>query len=271
MRAGGEQTSDDRRDAQAATLSDLVDSTDATPVDAETGLLPSNSSSNDVPLPTSTDPDHPSSSLLKKSKDKAARILGISSSLSPSPTPTVALPPKLQALIDSFESSSVAKTVKAEIAGLRSNGHGPGGGGGNIAAWDQSGNGGAGDLGVLTGYKRASFLTQFAILSGRAFKNLYRNPMLMAGHFIMSIVVAREFIFLSSSFSVFVADSSPSRLCSSLCWALPRNRIGSWVVPVRPILVLPSSSTVRLTSFFFLAEIDSDSSSSSSPSSLSTL
>ena len=221
MRAGGEQTSDDRKDAQAATLSDLVDSTDATPVDAETGLLPSSSSFNDVPPPTSTDSDNPSSSILKKSKDKAAQILGISSPTSPSPTPTVALPPKLQALIDSFESSSVARTVKAEIAGLRANGHGPGGGGGNTAAWDQSGNGGAGERGALTGYKRASFWTQFAILSGRAFKNLYRNPMLMAGHFIMSIVVAREsgFSFVSSPLSCllirFALSSQSSVLAST--------------------------------------------------------
>lgn len=190
MRAGGEQTSEDRK-IQKTNVGTLLDSTDATPVDAESGLLPSTSSSDASPSAT-TDSDYQARSLIKISKDKAAQILGISSSISPSPTPTVALPPKLQALIDSFDSSSVAKTVKAEIAGARAHGHGPGGGGGNLTAWDQSGTGGAGERGVLTGYKRASFLTQFFILSGRAFKNLYRNPMLMAGHFIMSILVARE-------------------------------------------------------------------------------
>lgn len=42
----------------------------------------------------------------------------------------------------------------------------------------------------LRGYKKASLWTQFTILSSRAFKNLYRNPMLMLAHYIMAIVLA---------------------------------------------------------------------------------
>lgn len=38
--------------------------------------------------------------------------------------------------------------------------------------------------------KRATWWTQFTILSGRAFKNLYRNPMLMLSHYAISIVVS---------------------------------------------------------------------------------
>jgi hypothetical protein len=45
---------------------------------------------------------------------------------------------------------------------------------------------------ALRGYRRASWWTQFTILSGRAFKNLYRNPMLLLTHYAVSIVLARE-------------------------------------------------------------------------------
>lgn len=37
---------------------------------------------------------------------------------------------------------------------------------------------------------RATWWSQFTILSGRAFKNLYRNPLLLQSHYIMSVVFA---------------------------------------------------------------------------------
>ncbi|KAK4051863.1 FAD-dependent urate hydroxylase [Microbotryomycetes sp. JL201] len=43
---------------------------------------------------------------------------------------------------------------------------------------------------VLRSYKRASWWQQFTILSGRCFKNLYRNPMLMWSHYAVAIIVA---------------------------------------------------------------------------------
>lgn len=42
----------------------------------------------------------------------------------------------------------------------------------------------------IRGRQRASYTTQFRILSGRAFKNLYRNPALLTAHYISSITVA---------------------------------------------------------------------------------
>lgn len=44
---------------------------------------------------------------------------------------------------------------------------------------------------MLRGRKRATQMTQFRILSGRAFKNLYRDPALLTSHYIGSIVIAR--------------------------------------------------------------------------------
>lgn len=46
------------------------------------------------------------------------------------------------------------------------------------------------DLDKIASFKQASWWTQFRILSSRAFKNLYRNPMLMLAHYAVSIVVA---------------------------------------------------------------------------------
>ncbi len=45
---------------------------------------------------------------------------------------------------------------------------------------------------ILRGRKRATRMTQFRILSGRAFKNLYRDPALLTSHYIGSIVIACE-------------------------------------------------------------------------------
>jgi hypothetical protein len=42
----------------------------------------------------------------------------------------------------------------------------------------------------IRGRKRASLWTQFRILSGRAFKNLYRDPALLATHYIAAFVLA---------------------------------------------------------------------------------
>jgi len=43
---------------------------------------------------------------------------------------------------------------------------------------------------LLRGRKRASYGTQFRILSGRAFKNLYRDPALLMAHYLSAIALA---------------------------------------------------------------------------------
>jgi ABC-type multidrug transport system ATPase subunit len=92
-----------------------------------------------------------------------------------------ALPPFLAELVEAFAKSELARELDASAA----NGHG-------------NGNGVLPDVEVetnlLKGRKRASLWTQFRILSGRAFKNLYRDPALLATHYIASFVLAREFV-----------------------------------------------------------------------------
>lgn len=53
-----------------------------------------------------------------------------------------------------------------------------------------NGNSASGVTAVGRGYSRISYINQFLILSGRTWKNLYRNPMLMLTHYAIAIVLA---------------------------------------------------------------------------------
>ncbi|KAL8286472.1 hypothetical protein RQP46_004489 [Phenoliferia psychrophenolica] len=103
---------------------------------------------------------------------------GFSTPRSPSP----ALPPKLASLVQSYATSEVASETKEEI---------------KQAAGHATANGHVdGAEVVLRAYKRAGWFAQFSILSGRSFKNLYRNPLLMLSHYAVSVVVAGICAFL---------------------------------------------------------------------------
>jgi len=90
----------------------------------------------------------------------------------------VSLSPKLVKLVDAYARSEVSKETKEEIRAATShataNGHADG------------------QAVVLRAYKRAGLWQQFTILSGRSFKNLYRNPMLMLSHYAVAVIVACE-------------------------------------------------------------------------------
>ncbi|CED84267.1 Transporter, ABC superfamily (Breast cancer resistance protein) [Phaffia rhodozyma] len=166
-------------------LSSLVDvsSTNPSPPDAEAGFAgASRLASQETAVETRAEGD---SSFISK----AGRMFGIvpSSPADSSDSENIdgsALPEKLERLVSSFEKSDLAARIRAEIAGARANGHGPTGGGGNQGAFDEV------DRGISKGYHKAGLWTQFTILSGRAFKNLYRNPLLMAGHYLTALGVA---------------------------------------------------------------------------------
>ena len=93
---------------------------------------------------------------------------------------------RLAALVDAYASSEIAAVIQAEVDELtRSLSQGtqtpvdpnqlP-----DVAA----------ETSLLRGRQRASWATQFRILSGRAFKNLYRDPALLATHYLSSIIIA---------------------------------------------------------------------------------
>lgn len=85
------------------------------------------------------------------------------------------LSPELTILVDKYAKSNIADSLSREIEGLINNiGNAPMGA----------------TLNPLRGRQRASWITQFRILSGRAFKNLYRDPALLAAHYASSIIMA---------------------------------------------------------------------------------
>lgn len=121
------------------------------------------------------------------------------------------LPEKLAELVIAYENSSTAQRVEAEFKAVRS-ANSPGFGSGNSTTPGEvsapsngtiSDNGErvgmiemrdvAGETGMLRGRRSASWGTQFRILSGRAFKNLYRDPALLTAHYLGSIGLACEY------------------------------------------------------------------------------
>ena len=100
------------------------------------------------------------------------------------PPPASGLGPDLDGLVANYASSDVAKSIRDDVATAVS----------TAATANGAPIGGAGadgiKLGTLRTYRRISLLRQFLILSGRTWKNLYRNPMLMLAHYAIAILVA---------------------------------------------------------------------------------
>ena len=82
---------------------------------------------------------------------------------------------RINSLVAAFAASSILEAVRVDISQ-------------EISA----STGAADEVGLLPTYERAGWWEQFTILSGRSFKNLYRDPMLMLSHYVVSVVVACE-------------------------------------------------------------------------------
>lgn len=100
------------------------------------------------------------------------------------------LSPQLVALLQAYASSEIASSIKAEIDQVSSN---------NSPEVQNSIDPSQlpdvmEESSLLRGRQRASWSTQFRILSGRAFKNLYRDPALLAAHYLSSVAIARKYI-----------------------------------------------------------------------------
>lgn len=94
-----------------------------------------------------------------------------------SPIEAASLPPALADLVEAYARSDLAEDLVTEMDGAAAAEGAP----------DVS------ESAVLRGRKRASWIAQFKILSGRAFKNLYRDPALLATHYISAFILARAF------------------------------------------------------------------------------
>ncbi|KAK7027255.1 FAD-dependent urate hydroxylase [Paramarasmius palmivorus] len=89
--------------------------------------------------------------------------------------------PKLAQLVTLYEQSGIAADIKAEAEGFQRATQGNGSSETRDVAVETA---------LLRGRKRASWGTQFRILSGRAFKNLYRDPALLMVHYSSAILIA---------------------------------------------------------------------------------
>ncbi|KAJ3983171.1 hypothetical protein F5890DRAFT_1524940 [Lentinula detonsa] len=100
---------------------------------------------------------------------------------------------KLKYLVEEYKRSDVAKDIREDRESVRN---------GAVAeiengSYENHGNAFEGQLPdvaiettLLRGRKRASWGTQFRILSGRAFKNLYRDPALLMAHYLSAVLLA---------------------------------------------------------------------------------
>ncbi|KAG6811944.1 hypothetical protein H0H93_014097, partial [Arthromyces matolae] len=106
---------------------------------------------------------------------------------------------KLAALVNEYANSEIAKKIKDEAEELRRHASASDNGQATRETAVAGVENGLPDVALettlLRGRKRASYATQFRILSGRAFKNLYRDPALLTAHYVSSIVLASLFGF----------------------------------------------------------------------------
>jgi ABC-type multidrug transport system ATPase subunit len=89
---------------------------------------------------------------------------------------------RLKSLINNYSNSQILKSIQESISDSVEAGNS------GIEESEENALG--------KGYKRASLWTQFTILSGRAFKNMYRNPLLLIAHYGISILLASGSIFM---------------------------------------------------------------------------
>ncbi len=169
------QASGDNRSRQPKSLPVLSPGLDHHTTDPENGFITSRRPQPEIEADASSDIEERAVSFYRRIRNGTAQLFR---AREPAQVALPALPEKLAELVESFKASDQAKITEAEIhrmhEGLAIDGTQ------DIAT----------DMPLLRGYKKASWWTQFKQLSGRAFKNLYRNPLLMASHYIVAIVVA---------------------------------------------------------------------------------
>ena len=94
---------------------------------------------------------------------------------------------ELETLVEAYASSDIAKTIESEMKALQDDVARSNSAGGVVSNEPVDA---VLETSLLRGRKRATWGTQFRILSGRAFKNLYRDPALLAAHYISAVALA---------------------------------------------------------------------------------
>ena len=155
---------------------------------AQTGVLSVRSIVAGVPSEEATEmqPTSSGSSTTNFLRHKTSQIFDAVMSNSQNRSQESPIAPALANLVDAYANSTIAAEIKTECEELRAaaatgNGHGSVSNELPDVALETS---------ILRGRKRASYGTQFRILSGRAFKNLYRDPALLTAHYASAITLA---------------------------------------------------------------------------------
>lgn len=136
-----------------------------------------------IPEDTETSVTSSTSRYLRK---KTSQIFNAVSAYGHNRLPGANITPRLAALVQTYAESVVASEIKAEseqVARDVQEAHA------HAVASNELPDV-AEESSLLRGRKRASWGTQFRILSGRAFKNLYRDPALLAAHYLSAITLA---------------------------------------------------------------------------------
>lgn len=190
------QASMERKDNGNSRSSVLASSSATSPAgDEEQGLpvaphsaalsVRSNISANGIPEDTDESVVSSTGDYLRK---KTSQIVNAVSSFASNRGPDASITPKLASLVQSYVDSTIAADIKAEGEEIARQA--------SLATTRDSASRQLPDVAeetsLLRGRKRASWGTQFRILSGRAFKNLYRDPALLAAHYLSAIGLAGE-------------------------------------------------------------------------------
>jgi ABC-type multidrug transport system ATPase subunit/ABC-type multidrug transport system permease subunit len=100
--------------------------------------------------------------------------------------PTAGTGTNLDVLVQAYLHSDIAGTIHDDIQAAINSAQTANGTANGYA--QENGSAGSGTMG--RGYARVGYLRQFAILSTRTWRNLYRNPMLMLTHYAIAILLA---------------------------------------------------------------------------------
>lgn len=101
----------------------------------------------------------------------------------------------LELLVNAYKGSSIAKDVRDDIQSTINNAEAANGrrssqGNGSGNGYPNGNSTPSKSNAMGKGYARVGYVSQFAILSRRTWKNLYRNPMLMLTHYAIAILLA---------------------------------------------------------------------------------
>lgn len=192
----------DLRDSASIVLPDSPEEGDANPNvdDPERGLrrdsanisLRSLTAHETEPLTSSSSQASSSGNYLKHKTSQIFDAVGISGLIIKKGPEEVIVAPALNILVTTYAQSDIAAEIKADGEALQrevirsDNGQVPAPAAGASGALPDV----VLETSMLRGRKRASYGTQFRILSGRAFKNLYRDPALLTAHYTSAIVLA---------------------------------------------------------------------------------